>query len=65
MARRERIVPTKLSWRSVTEAMATPPSNTRSESFIFWLQEVENINLPLRNLEKNHLKIMQAVCLCV
>jgi hypothetical protein len=49
MARRERIVPTKLSWRSVTEAMATPPSNTRSESFIFWLQQVENINLPVRN----------------
>jgi len=38
MARRERIVPTKLSWRSVTEAMPTPTSKTKSESFIFWLR---------------------------
>lgn len=42
MARRERMVPTKLSWRSVTEAIPTPTSNRKRENFIFWLQEVED-----------------------
>lgn len=39
MARPESTVPTKLSWRSVTEAMPTPKIKTNRENFIFWLQE--------------------------
>lgn len=37
IARKERIVPKKLSWRSVTEATPTPKSRTSRDSLIFWL----------------------------
>ena len=41
IARSERIVPRKLSCRSVTEAMPTPTSKRKRENFIFWLQELK------------------------
>jgi len=37
IARRERMEPTRLSLRSVIEAMPTPKSKTRRESFMLWL----------------------------
>lgn len=40
IARRERMEPTRLSFRSVTDAMPTPTSNTRRESFMLWLHAV-------------------------
>lgn len=39
IAKRERTVPTKLSWRSVIEAMPTPTSKRKRESLILELQQ--------------------------
>ena len=42
MAKRERMLPTKLSWRSVIEAIPTPTSKRKRENLILWLQQAKH-----------------------